>query len=164
MQFGVFAQGRSGRQPQAAWFSLASATGGKHAFRLFETSGKPVVPPAGSLPQDESLGIHIQVWGHLMVNVAVRPAGKTLRVVLLGSSTFDVSKVDPASLRFGPQDAAPEGHAVGAFNRDAYPDLVLSVLSLESGSDERVACLTGRRLDGVPFEGCDLLPAPRKRL
>ncbi len=168
IQFGVYGQGRlsSGQRQRPAWFSHSSTTTGKHAFRLFETGGKPVVPPSGSLPQDQSLGVNVQVWGHLLVNVAIRPEGRSLKVVLLGGPSLDVSKVDLASLRFGPGGAVPHRHDVSNFDSDGFADLVLRVGAAESGvqSTQRVACLTGRLSDGVPFEGCDLLPVAGKRL
>ena len=168
VQFGVFGLGRllAGNPRRPAWFSHASTTGGKHAFRLFETSGKPVVPASGSLPQDESLGVNVQVWGHLLVNLAIRPAGKTLEVVLRGSPTLDVSRVDLGSLRFGPKGAVPHRKEVGNFGGDGSGDLMLRVGVAESGvqSTQRVACLTGRLSDGVPFEGCDLVTVSAKRL
>lgn len=156
-QFGVFGQGRAltGRERPLAWFCQASPTGGKHAFRLFETGGKPVVAPAGSLPQDESLGVNIQVWGHLLVDVGIETAGKTMKVVLAGSPTFDVSAVDVGSLRFGPNGAAPRRHEAGKSG-----SLMLWFGVEESGVQAAgpVACLTGRLSSGIPFEGCGLLP------
>jgi len=164
VQFGVFGLGRaaSGRKNRPTWFSHGSTTNGKHQFRLFGTAGNPVVPVNGSLTKDESIGINVQVWGHLTANVAIRPAGKSWQAVLLGSPTFDVTQVDQRTLRFGPKGAAPTESIVRDFNGDGHADLVLRLSAAESGVQpaQSTACLNGRRMDGVAFEGCDSLSKP----
>src|SRR4051812_45188143 len=51
VQFGVLGQGRqaAGQNGKGLWFNHAFNTSGKHRFRVFETGGSPLVPPAGVL-------------------------------------------------------------------------------------------------------------------
>jgi len=164
--FGVFAPGRpaSGKS-RPAWFSHASTSDGKHQFRLFEARGNPVVPANSGPAWDEAIGINVQVWGHLTANVAIRPSGKTWQVVIMGSNTLDVDQIDPLSLRFGPGEALPVDRKIADSNADGQADLVLRFRASDTGvrPTQLTACLTGLRLDRVPFEGCDMLTTPAKR-
>ena len=83
-------------------------------------------------------------------------------VAILGSDTFDVRDVDPATLAFGPA-GAPLEHRNGPHRKDAnhdgVDDLLGHFLTAESGIPfgETEACVTGELLDGTPFEGCDAI-------
>jgi hypothetical protein len=87
------------------------------------------------------------------------------QVALLGSATFDVRQVDPGSLRFGPKGAESAAASVEDFDSDGHADLVLRFGASESGAQpsQSSACLTGLRLDSIPFEGCGSLNPPGKR-
>jgi len=154
VQFGVLGVSRPapGGNARHVWFNHASTTSGKHQFRLFETSGSPVVPPDGVLPADDSVGINVQVWGHLSANAEIRSSGKIWQVTLEGSPTFDVLKLKAESLRFGPRRASPTARKLEGQN------LVLRFGADEAGiaPNELTACVSGLRLDGVPFEACGL--------
>jgi hypothetical protein len=86
--------------------------------------------------------------------------GGVVPVALLGSDAFDVSEVDVATLKFGPDDAAPDhthGPHVEDVNADGLPDLLVHFDTGESGIvfGTLVACVNGEMLDGKPFSGCD---------
>jgi hypothetical protein len=67
VQFGVFGLSRttSVGSSKSTWYSHASRTTGKHEFRLFRTGGKPFVPADGTHSRSDSIGINVQVWGHM---------------------------------------------------------------------------------------------------
>lgn len=103
----------------------------------------------------------------LAVAIDVRPGSRNNRVnpfsrgvvgvALLGSADFDATRVDVASLGFGP-DAAPALHPrLYDVNGDGHPDLVTHHRIAKTGiaPGDREACLAGRTLEGSPFAGCD---------
>jgi hypothetical protein len=81
-------------------------------------------------------------------------------VAILGSDTFDVMDVDVTTLAFGPDGAAPD-HSHGPHfedvNGDGLPDLMAHFRTEEAGVvfGTLVACVSGKTLDGKPFNGCD---------
>lgn len=86
-------------------------------------------------------------------------------VAVLGSEEFDVMDIDTFSLAFGPL-GAPPAHNVGNppepghledVNGDGFTDLVTHHIAGETGiaSGDTEACLTGKTLDGINFQGCD---------
>jgi hypothetical protein len=162
IQFGVFGAARplSGPKGKHIWFNHASVTGGKHQFRLFEIGGSPVVSTNSGLPSDDSIGINVQVWGHLTAHINVQPLGRDWRVVLLGETKFDVLQVKSESLRFGPNGEVPADQKVEDSDHDGRADLVLKMSASGSGipANQSIGCLTGLRVDNVPFEGCGFLP------
>jgi len=153
VQFGVAELNRSGREgaQPADWSAYMVRTATPHQVKIFDVHGKLLgLHPA---PMDPALGFAIQVWGHLPARIEIRPRGGSWEVTLHSDAAFEAANVERASLHFGPNNAEPVAvHPKGA-------DLVMSFRSADSGirPGELNACLTGRRQDGVPFEGCDLL-------
>jgi probable HAF family extracellular repeat protein len=81
-------------------------------------------------------------------------------VAIWGAADFDVAAIDLGSLAFGPNGAGPAEvgwESVRDRNGDGLDDLVVPFRSDESGIEpgQGEACVTGKTLDGVPFEGCD---------
>jgi endo-1,4-beta-xylanase len=89
-------------------------------------------------------------------------------VALLGSDTFDVLDVDPATLVFGPRRtgiAHRRGPALEDVDDDGLLDLIghfrVRRTGIAPGDEE--ACLSGRNLDGEAFRGCDAIQTRRGR-
>ncbi len=81
-------------------------------------------------------------------------------VAILGSEEFDVTRLDPETLGFGPAGAAPAHRGGGHFadvNGDGHPDFLSHYRVGETGlvPGDMEACVTGETLDATPFEGCD---------
>jgi hypothetical protein len=81
-------------------------------------------------------------------------------VAILGSEEFDVTRLDPETLGFGPAGAAPAHRGGGHFadvNGDGHLDFLSHYRVDETGlvPGDMEACVTGETLDGAPFEGCD---------
>jgi len=87
-------------------------------------------------------------------------------VAILGSDTFDVTDVDVATLKFGPDDAIPAHDLTDTLvyadhlqdvNNDGFTDLVCHFKTQELGLDEynTEATLTGETYGGNPVEGTD---------
>jgi hypothetical protein len=109
-----------------------------------------------------------------VVRIDVRPHSRRNRVhpsrrglvpvALLGSADFDVAEVDPTSLALGRGGAAPWRGRVETrdVNNDGFDDLLARFRQRETGiargDDE--ACLSGRNVDAVAFEGCDAVRTP----
>jgi hypothetical protein len=98
----------------------------------------------------------------------IHPARRELvPVALLGSADLDVADVDVASLAFGPDGAPPWRGRVARrdVNDDGLPDLVARFRSRKTGlaRGDTKACLSGRTLEAVAFEGCDPIRTERWR-
>jgi len=81
-----------------------------------------------------------------------------LPVAILSSETFDATRVDPSTVRFGPGDASPLSRTfVRDTNRDGRDDLVLRFLMHEVGisCSDRTVTLSGETEDGARFRGED---------
>jgi hypothetical protein len=90
----------------------------------------------------------------------------SIRVAILGSSSFDVEDVDVATLGFGPNGIEPKHdltvtraflHHMRDVDRDGYTDLMMHYRIRDVGFsiEDTEACLSGRLVDGTGFEGCD---------
>ncbi len=137
----------------ARWSTYTVRAGPPHEVKLFDAKGK-LVGPYGA---DPVVGFAVQVWGHLPVPVEIRPNGELWQVRLRSAGSFEVGSADRASLRFGPKGAAPT-----AVDRQGA-DMLLTFRAADTGLQpgDVNACLTGRKQDGMPFEGCDLLKKNR---
>jgi hypothetical protein len=82
-------------------------------------------------------------------------------VAILTTNTFDAARVDPLSVRFGPNEAAAEGGR-GHFedvDGDGFSDMVLHFRQPETGiaCHQTLATLTGSTIDGVLIKGTDFI-------
>lgn len=151
IQFGVFAEPNSGY----SWYNLATPSDAAEQLRVFSSTGKferalrPLSPAR----------INVQVWGHLLARISIRPTGQRLQVILWNAPYLGAEQVDRASLHFGPGKAVPESMEVEDVEHSGQAALVMLFQMAASGiaSKSVNACLTGKRQDGVPFEACDLL-------
>jgi hypothetical protein len=82
-------------------------------------------------------------------------------VAMLASETFDVTTVDPATVRFGAtgSEASPVHAALEDINADGKVDLIFQfrVQDTHIHCGETSASLTGKTLDGQKIEGSDLI-------
>jgi len=152
IQFGVLAE----PYPAYAWHDLASPSPAGRHLRVFSSAGKLQAEFHGN----SAARMNIQVWGHLLARISIRPAGQKLRVVLLRQSYLEASQVDTGSLRFGPGNESPDSVRAEDVDQNGKSELVAYFRIADSGVAAKSinACLTGKRLDGAPFEGCDLMP------
>jgi hypothetical protein len=159
IQFGVKGVGRSDRGGKPlAWYNRADRVNSDHQLRVFDENGKLEgrYMLNGSAP-DPHIGLNVQVWAHKTAPIMIRSVGNVIEVVLQNAAYFNARNAKVESLRFGPKKAvaiASRTELTGG-----QPELVIQFRRTETGirSAEVTACLTGLQLDGVPFEGCDLL-------
>jgi hypothetical protein len=151
IQFGVFAESNSG----CAWYNLATPSDAAEQLRVFSSTGK--FEKAFTSPSPAR--INVQVWGHLLARISIRPTGQKLQVILWSAPFLGAEQVDRTSLHFGPDKAVPESTEVEDVQHSGQPALVMLFQPAASGITPRSvnACLTGKRQDGAPFEACDLL-------
>ncbi len=150
IQFGVFAELNSG----CAWYNLATPSDAEQ-LRVFSSAGKFEKAFTSQSPAR----INVQVWGHLLARISIRPTGQKLQVILWNAPFLGAEQVDRTSLHFGPGKAVPESTEVEDVQHSGQPALVMLFQPAASGITSRSvnACLTGKRQDGAPFEACDLL-------
>jgi len=110
------------------------------------------------LPQAIDVEIDIRPLSHHNV---IDPFGRGLiPVAIFGSDDFDVAGVDATTLAFGPAGAPAAWVSLlksWDLNHDDRKDLVSYHWTHETGitMGDTKACLTGKTLDGIAFEGCD---------
>jgi hypothetical protein len=153
IQFGIAGVNRSGNAH--TWSAYAVQTATPHQIRRFDSHGKLLGLPA--VASDPNLGFAIQVWGHLPATIEILRRGELWVVTLKNGAADEAAQADRDGFRFGPKGARPVSvHSQGN-------DLVLNFPAAGAGirAGELNACLTGKRHDGVPFEGCDLLKSAR---
>ncbi len=112
--------------------------------------------------------------GLRVVRVDVRPGDpsnrvdpfsrEALAVAVLGAEEFDVTRIDPASLLFGPAGAPPvdpEAPLLSDTDGDGLLDLTARFAIPETGIavGDRSGCLVGATLDGAVIVGCGELRA-----
>jgi hypothetical protein len=104
------------------------------------------------------------------VDIDIKPGSDTnpinlksrgvIPVAILGTTDFDVTEVDRATLAFGPGGATPAHKALGHVedvNDDGYDDLISHYRTQETSlsASDTEACVTATLIDGTPIEGCD---------
>jgi hypothetical protein len=115
---------------------------------------------SGLPPRDPSLLVEIDVKPGSEPNAINLFSRGVIPVAILGTDTFDAGDVDPDTLTFGPDQAAPihsPGPHFDDINGDGFEDLVAHFATAETGIafDAVEACVSGETLGGNPFEGCD---------
>jgi hypothetical protein len=136
----------------AGWSAYTANRSADHTIKIFDPNGKLTGPYAAN----PGATLAVQVWGHLPATIEIQRDGDLWKVILHGNAAFDARLSNRGSLRFGSKGAIPTSqHVDGA-------DLVMTFRTADAGiqPNEVNACLNGRRQDGVPFEGCDLLKRP----
>jgi hypothetical protein len=118
------------------------------------------------------IGVDIDIRPRKERNRIHPTSRQIIPVAILGSEIFDVADVDVTTLAFGPAGASPAFDLTNPrvyffshrdVNGDGRKDLVSHYRSGETGigAGDAQACLTGRTLDGTPFEGCDAITTLR---
>jgi len=122
-----------------------------------------------SVISGELVGIPVTVAA-LTIALDVRPGSATdpinpksngvIPVAILGTSSFDASTVDQASVRFGMGQALPQGRGqLADVNGDGRVDLLLHFRTQDAGIQcgDTTVSITGQTLDGVPIQGSDAI-------
>ena len=103
--------------------------------------------------------VEIDISPFRVINRVQLGSHQRVLVVVLGSESIDVTKIDAESLGFGPGGAlrlpANKPAPPNDRNRDGFMDLVVHFDIAETGiaAGDSQACLTGK-IDGALFEGC----------
>ena len=119
-------------------------------------------------PRDPSLVVPIDIRPGSEINPVNPFSNGLIPVAILGKAAFDAGGVDPDTLAFGPDQAAPlhaQGHHLDDINDDGFADLVAHFRTAETGIafDAIDACLSGETLEGTAFEGCDDVSVKRRK-
>ena len=108
----------------------------------------------------EIVAVEIDISPFRVINRVQLGSHQRVLVVILGSETIDVTRVDVESLAFGP-DCAPSFPGIkpallGDRNRDGVTDLLVRFDMDETGiaAGDTQACITGK-IYGDVFWGCD---------
>jgi hypothetical protein len=154
VQFGVKAMTGSGGSGQPKALLNAAVAGERDHLRVFDSEGK-FQSLFASAPAPQRIAI--QVWAHLLIDVKFRASQSGIEVVLKGDTAFDVKQIDRRTLKVEGRTAEAGGRLQDATG-DGKMDLVLPLSRQSIPLNSAVACVQGSRLDGVPFEGCDVIP------
>ena len=78
-------------------------------------------------------------------------------VAVLTGGEFDALQVDPATVKFGPDEQSPKRSKIQDYNRDGFPDQVLTFQPNETGiaCGDTSATLTGETYGGGAIQGSD---------
>jgi hypothetical protein len=156
--------------PGARW-QLVSLNGRIARIEVMNLDGSFMngIDDFGFTPAREPIAVEIDISPFRVINRIQLGSHQRVLVVILGSETIDVTRVDVESLGFGP-DGAPRFPGVKPVhlsdrNRDGFTDLLVHFDMNEMGitAGDTQACLTGE-IDGAFFEGCDTVetfPPPR---
>jgi len=91
---------------------------------------------------------------------SINPGSKgRIPVAILTNKTFDATTVDPATVRFGPDNATVVHSAVEDVDHDGDLDMILHFKTQETGIEpgDTEAALTGETYDGISIEGTDTI-------
>lgn len=138
---------------------LVKAVGEGTATVTITYKGKSVTVPVKVEFQRQSIKIDIRPGdSNNRINL---DSGGSIPVAILTTNTFDVTRVDPLSVRFGP-NAVMEEHGRGHFedvDRDGFSDMVLHFRIQETGiaCHQTLVTLTGSTIDGVLIKGTDFI-------
>jgi len=140
----------------------------------------PLLREAGVAFDDVAFRVERKVDVDVLPTINLKSQG-VIPVRLLGDACFDVTEIDPFSVRFGPagagiahpkafghlgadsshddsgmDDSSGDDH-LGDADADGFRDLVLHFRTQATGirSGDTRACLEGRTVDGRNFYGCD---------
>lgn len=123
-----------------AWYLTPAATSGEN-------------PPIGPNCLNVNIDVHP---GDNQPVVNLRSQG-AVPVVILSTSTFDATKVNPLTVRFGRTgtEASPVHSSLQDVNGDGLLDMVLQFKTQSTGLQlgDSQAILMGRTSDGTPFRG-----------
>jgi len=80
-------------------------------------------------------------------------------VAILTDETFDATTVDPATVRFGPENAAAAHSAIEDVDGDGDLDMILHFKTQKTGIEpgDTEATLTGKTYGGISIEGTDTI-------
>jgi hypothetical protein len=147
------------------------ATTGFHVFVTGESARDDAIPRLVTIAYLLVLPIEIDISPRREPNQLALGAPGVVSVALLGDEDFDVTTIDPESLRFGPDQAEPCGfmpvrdldpdaeyaYLLPDVNGDGYGDLIVQFDVQQSGIQcgDTEATLTGELQTGRPFEGAD---------
>ncbi len=114
-----------------------------------------VVYGTASVPEPTTVVIDIKP-GRFPNKINPRKHG-LIPVAILTTTTFNAKAVDPDSVRFGPNLAAPVHSALKDVNRDGALDLILYFRTQDTGiaCGDTTASLTGQTTSGEAIEGSD---------
>ncbi len=148
---------------QAGW-QLVSFSGRIARIDLVNRDGTWMsgIDDFGFTPAPEIIAVEIDINPFRAIHRVQLGSHQRVLVVILGSETIDVTKVDVGSLAFGP-DGAPSLPAIKPAppndrNRDGFTDLLVRFDMDETGivAGDTYACLTGK-IYGAPLWGCDTI-------